>query len=91
VLQERVFERLGGTLQIKADARVIAASNRALADEVRKNASGRPVLPDQRVSDYAAAAPRQDRRHPPACAVFLRALLAAIGVRLLSALIPMRL
>jgi len=34
VLQERVFERLGGTLQIKADARVIAASNRALAREV---------------------------------------------------------
>jgi DNA-binding NtrC family response regulator len=34
VLQERVFERLGGTLQIKADVRVIAASNRDLAKEV---------------------------------------------------------
>ena len=34
VLQERVFERLGGTLQIKADLRVIAASNRDLAKEV---------------------------------------------------------
>lgn len=34
VLQERVFERLGGTLQIKADVRVIAASNRDLATEV---------------------------------------------------------
>ncbi len=34
VLQERVFERLGGTLQIKADVRVIAASNRDLAREV---------------------------------------------------------
>jgi len=34
VLQERVFERVGGTLQIKADVRVIAASNRDLAAEV---------------------------------------------------------
>jgi len=34
VLQERTFERLGGTLQIKADVRVIAASNRDLAKEV---------------------------------------------------------
>jgi len=34
VLQERVFERLGGTMQIKADVRVIAATNRDLASEV---------------------------------------------------------
>ncbi|MDA8430461.1 MAG: sigma-54 dependent transcriptional regulator [Geobacteraceae bacterium] len=34
VLQERTFERLGGSLQIKVDVRVIAASNRDLAQEV---------------------------------------------------------
>jgi transcriptional regulator with PAS, ATPase and Fis domain len=34
VLQERTFERLGGGLQIKADVRVIAASNRDLSIEV---------------------------------------------------------
>ncbi|MDD2542701.1 MAG: sigma-54 dependent transcriptional regulator [Desulfuromonadaceae bacterium] len=34
VLQERVFERLGGVMQIKADVRVIAATNRNLATEV---------------------------------------------------------
>lgn len=34
VLQERVFERLGGMMQIKADVRVIAATNRNLAIEV---------------------------------------------------------
>ncbi len=34
VLQERVFERVGGSKEIKADVRVIAASNRNLQDEV---------------------------------------------------------
>ena len=34
VLQERVFERLGGSMQIKVDVRVIAATNRELAVEV---------------------------------------------------------
>jgi len=34
VLQERTFERLGGTLQIKTDVRVIAATNRNLVTEV---------------------------------------------------------
>lgn len=34
VLQERTFERLGGSIQIKADVRVIAASNRDLVAEV---------------------------------------------------------
>ena len=34
VLQEREFERLGGTKVLHSDARVIAATNRVLADEV---------------------------------------------------------
>lgn len=34
VLQERVFERVGGSKEIKADVRVIAATNRNLRDEV---------------------------------------------------------
>ncbi len=36
VLQERVFERLGSSEPIKADVRVIAATNRDLLNEVRK-------------------------------------------------------
>ena len=35
-LQERVFERVGGTEQIPTNARVIAATNRELAAEVRQ-------------------------------------------------------
>lgn len=34
VLQERVFERVGGAKEIKADVRVIAATNRNLQEEV---------------------------------------------------------
>lgn len=35
VLQERVFERVGGSRQIHADVRIVAATNRDLVDEVR--------------------------------------------------------
>lgn len=38
VLQERIFMRVGGTTDIKVDARVIAASNRDLLSEVSKGA-----------------------------------------------------
>jgi len=34
VLQERVFERVGGTREIQADVRIIAATNRNLQEEV---------------------------------------------------------
>lgn len=34
VIQERVFERVGGTKEIKADVRLIAATNRNLREEV---------------------------------------------------------
>ncbi len=35
-LQERVIDRVGGAQPVKVDIRVLATSNRALADEVRK-------------------------------------------------------
>ncbi len=35
VLQERTFERVGGNVPIKADVRIIAATNRDLPEEVR--------------------------------------------------------
>ncbi len=37
VLQEKTFERLGGTSQIKVDVRIIAASNKDLKEMVKNN------------------------------------------------------
>lgn len=37
VLQERVFERVGGSKEIRADVRVVAATNRNLPDEVGRH------------------------------------------------------
>lgn len=37
VLQERTFERVGGNITIKADVRIIAATNRDLKQEVAEN------------------------------------------------------
>jgi two-component system response regulator AtoC len=37
VLQEREFERVGGTITVKVDVRVIAASNKVLTQEIEEN------------------------------------------------------
>ncbi len=38
VLQEQEFERVGGTTPVKVDVRIVATTNRDLAEEVRKGA-----------------------------------------------------
>ena len=38
IIQEKEFERLGGTKTIKTDVRIIAATNRSLEDQIREGA-----------------------------------------------------
>ena len=67
VLQERKFRRVGGTDEVEADIRIIAATNRDLGEDGRGGAvPRRPLLPDQRDSGPAAGAARARRRHPAA-------------------------
>ena len=75
VLQEREFERVGGTQPIPVDVRVIAATNRDLEAAA---ASGElppgPLLSAQCVPHRGAAASRTERRHPDARRVLRAAL-----------------
>ena len=67
VLQEREFQRLGGTRTIKANIRVIAATNRDLAQGRRQRRLPRgSVLPAAGVRHRDRAAAEPARRHPAA-------------------------
>ena len=61
VLQEREFQRLGGTRVLRTDARVVAATNRDLHAAIRQGTVPRgSLLPAERLRDQPAAAPRSD-------------------------------
>ena len=80
VLQERKFRRLGGTEEIDADIRILAATNRDLSKMVAEGAVPRgPVLSHQRDPAAAAAAARAAGRHSPARRAFRREVRAADG------------
>jgi two-component system response regulator PilR (NtrC family) len=72
VLQEREFMRVGGTVDIKMDARVIAASNRDLLAEISKGTFREDLY--YRLNVIPINLPTlRDRREdiPPLCAYFL--------------------
>ena len=57
VLQERKFERVGGSKEIEVDIRVVAATNKNLMEAVEKGrVPRRPLLPPQRGA-YQSPAP----------------------------------
>ena len=62
VLQEHEFQRVGGTATLKADFRLIVATNRNLTDAMAaRPVPRRSLLPAQRVSHSPAAAARARR------------------------------
>ena len=63
VLQEREFERLGGTETIKANVRMLAATNKDLEKAITDGHVPRgPVLPAERLHDFRPAAARSEGR-----------------------------
>ena len=66
-LQEQVVEPVGGQSSVRVDVRVIAATNKDLAEEIRSGAVPRgSLLPAERHSDFRAAAARARRRRDAA-------------------------
>ena len=75
VLEERRFERVGGQKAIEVDVRVVAATNRDLAEMVKRGTFREDlVLPAQRDPDRGAAAARAPRRRPAARRALPRAV-----------------
>ena len=75
-LEEKRFERVGGTASVQVDVRLVAATNRDLQGGGGGAAVPRgPLLPAVGVSDHGPAAARAARRHPAARAALRRALL----------------
>ena len=80
VLQERRFRRVGGTEEIEADIRVIAATNRDLTQAGgRRQVPRGSLLPAQRDPDAAAAAAGAPRGHSAARRAFRREVRRADG------------
>ena len=65
VLQEREYQRVGGTATLKADVRLVTATNRDLTRRDGGRAiPERPLLPAERLQRAPAAAPGTGRRCP---------------------------
>jgi two-component system response regulator AtoC len=83
VLQERVFERVGGNREIKADVRVIAATNRNLQTEVAERRFREDLYYRLNVFPIDLP-PLRERRDaiPPLADYFLRRFSQQIGKKL---------
>ncbi len=81
-IQERVIDRVGGTRPVPIDIRIVATSNRNLAEAVRDGLfPRRPVVPSQcRELENPAAARTAGRRASSSPQYFVKKYAAANGV-----------
>ena len=81
VLQERSFERVGGTKSIEVDVRVIAATHRNLEDEVRKGKFREDLYYRLKVVELELPALRERREDIPVLAArFLEKVTDRLGL-----------
>ena len=82
-VQEREYQRLGGTRLQKADVRIIAASNRDLGDAVERGTFREDLLYRLQVFDISIA-PLRERKSDilPLCEAFLQEIRERGGIGL---------
>ncbi len=82
VLQEQTFERVGGTETLTVDVRVIAASNKALEEEIQKGSFREDLFYRLNVIPFEVAPLRQRKEDIPLLAThFLRLFSEEYGKR----------
>jgi Nif-specific regulatory protein len=88
VLQEREFERVGGTRTIKLDVRIIAATNRDLAEEVKKGGFREDLFYRLNVVSVRMPALRERREDIPLLANYFAAKYAQKSNRAILGISP---
>jgi Nif-specific regulatory protein len=88
VLQEREFERVGGTRTIRVDVRVVAATNRDLEEAVRAGAFRRDLYYRLNVVSFEMPPLRERREDIPLLASYFAAKYAARFKRRVTGLSP---
>ena len=88
VLQQREFERVGGTRTIRVDVRVVAATNRNLEEAVRAGAFRQDLYYRLNVVSFEMPALRERREDIPLLASYFAAKYAAKFKRKVTGLSP---
>jgi Nif-specific regulatory protein len=88
VLQEREFERVGGTRPIKVDVRIVAATNRDLREEIKRGAFREDLFYRVNVVAIAMPALRERREDIPLLATHFLQKHARTSARRIALIAP---